>query len=156
MASTFSIEAMVRGYHVYKDMLSTMPCRGEPFNSSVRPARKPAVFAASFQPLEAADIKASVQRGKRAKRLYFHTVSKTFVAPMGSYSAILGCLVETLLIASFVSRIADELNLLSFGESATGQVERHSLPHVSHVSVCMRITKTFRGFLFLLVDSHPP
>ena len=56
-------------------LLSTMPCRREPFNSLVRPARKPAVFAASFQPLGAGDIKASFQRGKRVKRLYFHTVS---------------------------------------------------------------------------------
>ena len=38
-----------------KMLLSTMPRCREPLNSSVRPACKPAVFAASFQPLGAAD-----------------------------------------------------------------------------------------------------
>ena len=53
-------------------LLSTMPCHREPFNSSARPARKPAVFAASFQLLGAVDIKASFQCRKRAKRPFFH------------------------------------------------------------------------------------
>ena len=57
MACTFSIEAMIRGYHVYKDIWNAalneeFPCFREAFN---RPARKHAVFAASFQPLGAAD-----------------------------------------------------------------------------------------------------
>ena len=133
-----------------------MPCRREPSNSSVRPARKPAVFAASFQPLGAA---ASFRRGKRAKKLYFHTVSKTCVAPKGSYSAIFGCLVETLLIAWFFSRkyIVDELNW-GVRYRLKVPVERHSLPRVFPVLTRVRVHahyKNFWRFLFSLVDTHP-
>ena len=137
-------------------LLSTVPyCCREAFNSWVRRACKPAVFAASFQPLGAA---ASFQRGKRAKRLYFHTVSKTCVAPRGSYSAIFGCLVETLLIASFASRIADELNLVLWGVRyrlgrATFPPPRFSL---SHTCLCAcALQKLFAVFIFAGRHPHP-
>ena len=98
-----------------KMLLSTMPRRREPLNSSVHQACKPAVFAASFQPLGGADIKASYQRGKRAKKAILSYSIQNLCGPRGSYSTIFGCLVETLLIASYASRIADELNFLESG-----------------------------------------
>ena len=122
-------------------LLSTMPCPREPFNSSVRPARKPAVFAALFQPLEAA---------KRAKRLYFHIVSKTCVAPRGSYSVAL--LSQTLLIASFALRLVP----WEVRYRLKVPVERHSLPPASfpfsHVSVCMPCVLQN---LFIFDGRHP-
>ena len=150
---------MVRGYHVYKDIALNDAMS---WRTLQLPARKPSVFAGSFQPLGAADIKALFQRGRRAKRLYFHTVSKTCVAPKGSYSAIFCCLVETLLIASFASRLADEHNFLESGPWGVRYrlkvpVKRHSLPRVFLVRtrVCAHAHyKNLSRFLFSLVDTH--
>ena len=86
-----------------------MPCRRK---SSVRRASKPAVFTASFQPLGATDLKLRSNAEKELKGCTFITVSKTCVAPRGYIHLLFGCLVETLLIASFASRIGDELNFL--------------------------------------------
>ena len=94
-------ESQSEGTMSTKMLLSTMACDVVENPSIARYVRLGNVVAAPFQPLGAA---ASFQRGKRAKRLYFHTVSKTCVAPRGSYSAIFGCLVETLLTASFAWR----------------------------------------------------
>ena len=122
-----------------------MPCRRK---SSVRPASKPAVFTASFQPLGAAD-KASFQRGKRTKRLYFHNCIQNLCCSEGlmfSFSSV-----ASLRRSSFASRIADELNFLESGPLGSPlQRATFSPPSLfrSYVFVRMRITKTFRDFYF--------
>ena len=49
-----------------KILLSTMPCRREPFNSLVRPAREPVVFAASFSAARSGGYKSFVPARKES------------------------------------------------------------------------------------------